>query len=333
MCLLVSQPASTKFDDDFIKGVYRLNSDGLGVMYAEGSSLFINRVVPADEATFVKFFRDNIEGRDCAWHARMKTHGDIDLTNCHPYKVLSAEEGYPLYLAHNGVLATGNAKDKSKSDTWHFIQDYLRPMLLKNPEFFLTEAFAEIIGDFIGSGNKFILMDAYGNQVVINEDRGVQHEGAWLSNTYAWDTTGTKYGYGASGKGSFRGYNNYGGNYNYNPGAAYAGKSNSLNPDWNDLEDEEDFYYGYEAARKSTAQEEYAAANYSEEEEFCITLFDALDKMVIAHKGLISWEDAETYYKMAGDELAWDVIEAIEYGAYNQSEIVDELTYFSKAAA
>ena len=333
MCLLVSQPASTKFDDDFIKGVYRLNSDGLGVMYAEGSSLFINRIVPQNEADFVQFFRDNIEGRDCAWHARMKTHGHIDLTNCHPYQVLSAEEGYPLYLAHNGVLSTGNSKDISKSDTWHFIQDYLRPMLLKNPEFFLTEAFAEIIGDFIGSGNKFILMDAYGNQVVINEDRGVQHEGAWLSNTYAWDTHGTKYSFANTfPKGST--YGRYGGNYNYSPADAYAGKSNSLNPDWNDLEYEEDLYggYGYGAVHKAGAQEEYAAANYSEE-EFCITLFGALDNMGLVHKDIISWEDAETYYKIAGDELAWDVIEAIEFGAYTQEEIVDELTYFSKVGS
>jgi len=36
---------------------------------------------------------------------------------------------------------------------------------------------------------------------------------------------------------------------------------------------------------------------------------------------------------MAGDELAWDVIEAIEFGAYTQQEIVDELTYFSKVGS
>lgn len=326
MCLLVSQPASTKFDDDFIKGVYKLNSDGLGVMYAEGSSLFINRVVPQNEADFVQFFRDNIEGRDCAWHARMKTHGHIDLTNCHPYQVLSAEEGYPLYLAHNGVLSTGNSKDKSKSDTWHFIQDYLRPMLLKNPEFFLTDAFSEIIGDFIGSGNRFILMDAYGNQVVINEDRGVHHEGAWLSNTYAWDTTGTKHGYSRT-KSAYAG--GYGG-YNYNAGSVYAGR-NSLN------EDEEDLYEAYGFASPSPKPEAKTEVDdedeFDEVSEFCVALFDALDMMELKHEGFITWENAEDYYDAAGFTLAWDVIDAIGYGCYTQQEIVDELTYFSKVAS
>lgn len=333
MCLIINKPKDVNFDADFIKGVYERNQDGIGIMYAENNSLYINRYLPKDYADVQKFWDENIAQRECVVHFRLKTHGHIDLRNCHPYQVISSEEGYPLYLVHNGILSTGNSKDPQFSDTHWFIQDYLRPMLLKNPEFFLTDAFAEIIGDFIGSGNKFILMDAYGNQVVINEDRGVQHEGAWLSNTYAWDTTGTKYSFANTfPKGST--YGRYGGNYNYSPADAYAGKSNSLNPDWNDLEYEEDLYggYGYGAVHKAGAQEEYAAANYPEE-DFCITLFGVLDNMGLVHKDIISWEDAETYYKMAGDELAWDVIEAIEFGAYTQEEIVDELTYFSKVGS
>ena len=193
MCLLVSQPATSKFTDEFISGVYRLNSDGLGVMYAEDNSLFIKRCVPNNEKEFFDFFKENIEGRDCAWHARMKTHGDIDMLNCHPYQVLSAEDGYPLYLAHNGILHTGNEADKKRSDTYHYIQDYLRPMLLKNPEFFLTDAFEDLVSAHIGHGNKFVLMDAYGNRVTVNQKQGVQHQGAWLSNTYAWETEGTEH--------------------------------------------------------------------------------------------------------------------------------------------
>jgi hypothetical protein len=208
MCLLVSQPASTVFTEDFLQGVYAYNSDGIGVMFANENGLNILRCVPKTEADFIKFFRENIEGRDCAWHARMRTHGDINLDNCHPYQVISADEGYPLYLAHNGVLATGNSKDTKKSDTWHYIQDYLRPMLLSNPQFFLTPAFEDMVSSHIGSGNKFILMDAFGNSVTINEQVGVIHEGAWLSNTYAWDTTGTRHERKAF-KSSFRGYYNY----------------------------------------------------------------------------------------------------------------------------
>lgn len=328
MCLLVAQPASSKFDDNFIRGVYRLNSDGIGVMYAENNSLFINRCVPNNEEDFVKFFKEHIEGRDCAWHARMKTHGDIDLANCHPYQVLSAEDGYPLYLAHNGVLATGNAKDKSKSDTWHYIQDYLRPMLLKNPEFFMTDAFSEIIGDHIGSGNKFILMDAYGNSVTINERVGVTHQGAWLSNTYAWDTEGTEHD------------DFYGSVYGYNSKFATGGGRNSGSRfpaiqagAW---EFDEDLgHYAYKKYEDEKEEGETAEAaetqlddKYDEMIDFVGEFFAVMAEMGMCSDG-ITWQNGADYFTHAGSEQAWGIIECVQYGAYTLAELIDEMTYYS----
>jgi hypothetical protein len=116
----------------------------------------------------------------------MKTHGNIDMENCHPYEVLNRDEhGIDLWLMHNGVLHTDNKADITKSDTWHYIRDYLRPILEYNPDFAFHPAFAELIGDHIGS-NRFVMMDNNGRQVVINEEQGVYWGGRWLSNTYAW---------------------------------------------------------------------------------------------------------------------------------------------------
>ena len=195
MCLLISQPEGTVFDDAFLQGVYKKNGDGIGVMYIDNNKLHIRKALPQTFEDMKTFYNEHVAGRKCAVHWRMKTHGHIDLNNCHPYEVLTEEEGYPLWLMHNGVLATGNSKDVSMSDTWHYIQDFLRPMLLKNPEFFLTDAFKTIIGAHIGTGNKFALLDAFGNVVVVNERSGVTYNNAWLSNTYAWDTTGTEHDY------------------------------------------------------------------------------------------------------------------------------------------
>ena len=298
MCLLVSQPATSKFTDEFISGVYRLNSDGLGVMYAEDNSLFIKRCVPNNEKEFFDFFKENIEGRDCAWHARMKTHGDIDMLNCHPYQVLSAEDGYPLYLAHNGILHTGNKADKKRSDTYHYIQDYLRPMLLKNPEFFLTDAFEDLVSAHIGHGNKFVLMDAYGNRVTVNEQQGVQHQGAWLSNTYAWDTDGTEH--------ETRSY--FG---------SYGGRKSLY---W----DDDEFNSPLTKLAKYPVE-----TPYDEVLDFCEELFDIIEKVGLKQDE-ITWEDAEAYYHACGRDQAWDIIEAISYGAYTQKELEDELTYYTK---
>jgi predicted glutamine amidotransferase len=61
------------------------------------------------------------DDREIAIHFRWTTHGKTDMLNCHPYDVIP---GF-IAMMHNGVLHTGNAADKNKSDTWHFIQGLL----------------------------------------------------------------------------------------------------------------------------------------------------------------------------------------------------------------
>lgn len=193
MCLLVQQTQPTTFSDEFLAGVYASNSDGVGIMWAENGELHYKKRLPANAKEFIAFIRDNAEGRACCWHARMKTHGHIDLTNCHPYPVAGfdgRDDEHPVLLMHNGVLATGNAKDATKSDTWHYIQDIIRPMLVNHPELLTNPGFKTLLEKHIGSSNKFAMMDAHGNTVILNRQAGVEYNGAWLSNTYAWDYYG-----------------------------------------------------------------------------------------------------------------------------------------------
>lgn len=186
MCLLVDQKEGTVIEDSWIHDFYRHNADGVGVMWAEGGVIHIVKQLPATKEDLVKFFREHIDGKECAWHLRMRTHGDTDLDNCHPYQVFSEADGYPIYLMHNGVLHTGNKKDITKSDTWHFINDIIRPALLADPTQFMSEWFKTLIEEFIGANNKFVMMDAYGNSVTFNRSSGVTWRECWFSNTYAW---------------------------------------------------------------------------------------------------------------------------------------------------
>ena len=155
MCLLVKQPSTTSFTDEFLSDVFTKNSDGLGVMYAEDGKLHVYKCLPATAQDFIDFYRKHVDGKDCVWHARMQTHGDIDLDNCHPYKVTEN-----IWLAHNGVLATGNHADKSRSDTWHFIKNVLTPALTAQPELMMDEDWLDFIGDMIGRSNKFGLVNS-----------------------------------------------------------------------------------------------------------------------------------------------------------------------------
>ena len=200
MCLLVKQPATTEFTEDFIVDVYNKNKDGFGIMYAEDGKLHVYKCLPTSGKDMYEFYLAHGQGRDCIWHARMQTHGDIDLDNCHPYKVTDE-----IWIAHNGVLSTGNAADKSKSDTWHFIRNVIKPALTANPELLTDKSWQDMIGHIIGGGNKFGLVRADGEMVVINERSGVNFVGAWLSNTYAWSTT--KFGFRSSYQGQ-TGYTN-----------------------------------------------------------------------------------------------------------------------------
>ena len=191
MCLLVTQnKQSPILSDEWLQDFYSYNADGVGVMYSQKGKLVIEKVIPKSADCFIKFYRKHIQGKTCAFHLRMKTHGHIDLENCHPYEVLNKKDhGMDLWLMHNGVLSTGNAKDATKSDTWHYIRDFLRPMLEKNPNYAFHPSFEKIVGEHIGTSNKFVLMDDKGRQAVVNEDAGVYWGGLWLSNTYAWSAS------------------------------------------------------------------------------------------------------------------------------------------------
>ena len=193
MCLLITQKSnSPALSDEWLEDFYSYNADGVGVMYAQAGSLIVEKILPKNADDFVHFYRNHIQGKDCAFHLRMRTHGDTDLTNCHPYEVLNQQEhGRDLWLMHNGILSTGNASDTSKSDTWHYIRDYLRPMLSGSPDFAFTPEFRSLIGSHIGSGNKFVLMDNLGNMSVVNQEAGVYWAGLWLSNEYAWSSSPT----------------------------------------------------------------------------------------------------------------------------------------------
>jgi hypothetical protein len=101
-------------------------------------------------------------------------------------------KGTPVAMMHNGILSTGNAKDTSKSDTWHYIRDYIRPLIRKDQSLIFTDAFKRLISSHITSSNKFALMDALGNVQIINKHAGIEWNGAWFSNTYAWSARDEK---------------------------------------------------------------------------------------------------------------------------------------------
>lgn len=187
MCLIFTNPAgSTPLSDELIRDVYSRNKDGYGVMFVENGVLYTSKATGTEEdavAFYNKFSALNV---DTVFHFRYKTHGAISDDQSHPYVITAKEDSNDaITLMHNGVLKTGNTKDISKSDTWHFINDYLRPISLTHPDVLFDDAFCDMLGELIGN-NRFVLMDNTGKTKIVNEDQGIEWEGRWFSNTYAW---------------------------------------------------------------------------------------------------------------------------------------------------
>lgn len=191
MCLLINKPAGVEFTEEHLADFYIRNRDGVGIMYAEDGYLHLNKLLPKSIEDILEFYDQHARGRACAIHYRMRTHGDIDMDNCHPYPVFGfdgQEHEMPMALMHNGVLHTGNAADKHKSDTWHYIRTYLHRLLKDDPSLAFSPEFTDLIGRHIGSNNKFVLINHLGQINVINKSSGVEFHGAWLSNEYAWSS-------------------------------------------------------------------------------------------------------------------------------------------------
>lgn len=188
MCILIHHSANTSFTDEMLADFYSHNPDGFGVMYGDGKKIHVTKSLGSAKE-IADLYRDIAEGRECIIHYRMKTHGNIDTANCHPYRVTD-----DLWVAHNGVLSASNPLRKEMSDTWHLIEYVIKPIAESNPDLIFTEEWQTYCGALIGSGNKLGFAHADGRVAIINRKSGVDYMNAWLSNTYAWSAT--KHGFG-----------------------------------------------------------------------------------------------------------------------------------------
>tara|TARA_Y100001973_G_C5196596_1_gene334686 strand:+ start:2106 stop:3014 length:909 start_codon:yes stop_codon:yes gene_type:complete len=200
MCILIHQPKGTSLSTELLHDFNKRNSNGFGAMKSDGSNIHISKTL-GNINTIVKLYKRYFANEECLIHFRMKTHGDIDQGNCHPYAVTDS-----IWMAHNGILAMGNNTDTKKSDTWHFIKHFLRPTLSNDPSLLENQDWLDYVGDTIGSTNKFGFMRNDGHIALVNEHSGIKYKKFWLSNTYAWSA----HKFGAIKKQKKRKYN-----YNY----------------------------------------------------------------------------------------------------------------------
>ena len=195
MCLIFQKPGNVDMTQELIRKAYGSNRDGFGLMYSDaeqdGKVVVIKTMGGADE--ILEIYEQH-KHRDLGIHFRYATHGAKNLENCHPFRVLNkAEHGRDLWMMHNGVITQVPTEgDKSKSDSWHYARNWLKPLLEHNPELLQQPGFQQFLGVSIGlTGNKLLFLDDLNRFTIINPQLWEQHKlGFWVSSHF-FDQTKT----------------------------------------------------------------------------------------------------------------------------------------------
>lgn len=181
MCVAIYKPAQARLDPEDLWNCWMDNHDGMGVAIATGKEL-----ITFKEMTDFPYFRDLLdryEEYDMIVHFRIATHGYIDESNCHPFKIADN-----VAMIHNGVLSGMDDPEYVRSDTRVFAEDILEPIMKDYPGILENKAFLSMITHIAGSWNRLIFLTADGRYAIVNEDDGEWINGAWFSNTH-WKWT------------------------------------------------------------------------------------------------------------------------------------------------
>lgn len=311
MCLLIAHPIDTAFDEDDILDFFSKNRDGIGVMWAATDNnvptLYTRKLLPTTGEDAVEFYKTHCKGRECVIHFRMQTHGHIDLENCHPYFI--TRDTHPVALMHNGMLYTGNAADKTKSDTWHYINDFLAPLVTKYPTLFAEPEFVAMLGESISASNKFIMLDAYGEMAIVNEEEFVEYKGAKLSNTYAW--TSSRGGYSA-----VKSYKSmYSGSYYDDEWPTYVPPTKTATTPYTPPP--------YKPALAATVQEPTDMDEWIEE------TLEAFEEVSNELYELVEYNDLKTMYERMGAGFAWGWLLDIQNSSSTLTQIIADVCEFA----
>lgn len=173
MCIAILNTAGTLPLKTF-KQCWKSNPDGAGFCYYDGKKINIHKEMKSYKILHEKYseIRAKFPTIDIAIHFRIATHGRINMTNCHPFKI-NERAGF----IHNGMI-NGLESSADFSDTYLFNETILK----KLPANFINNtAILTLLGEFIGY-SKLVIISG-GNSVIVNEELGHWNGENWYSNS------------------------------------------------------------------------------------------------------------------------------------------------------
>lgn len=183
------KPKKIKIKEDILKNCFLSNPDGAGfIIRKQTGELLLKK----GYFTFKSFFEEYKEfaNEQSIIHFRIRTHGNKDKENCHPFWMQQDEVAF----AHNGIIHDVAITDNSKSDTWHFNTSFLQPLKDTYGVNFLDNPIMQgLISKYIG-WSKLAFLKENGEHIIINKDKGEESDGVWFSNTTYKNTPSKKKG-------------------------------------------------------------------------------------------------------------------------------------------
>ena len=178
MCLIVHKPAGSSIPAVLIEAAVRFNSDGWGAMgFTAGGRTIVTRWKTTQASDIRKFADSRIE-YELVLHLRYRTRGAADVHNVQPFEIVPG-----IYLMHNGDVDVPR-RLADRSDTWHLVNDILRPLLLRQPDVAVDRSFLKIFKQSLGPENRVVLLSRKDRRIeILNAEQGINYHGLWLSGT------------------------------------------------------------------------------------------------------------------------------------------------------
>ena len=174
MCIAIYKEKGKVITRETLEQCFNHNPDGAGFVYVKDGKLHMEKGF----FTFDSFYEAYLPHMEhqALIHFRIKTHGVVDETNCHPFMITNN-----FAFIHNGTIS--GYGEKNFSDTYMFNEEVLKPMVKVFGIKSLWQPFMKtVLEDYIG-WSKLIFLDSRGNYTIYNEDKGDWVDGVWFSNT------------------------------------------------------------------------------------------------------------------------------------------------------
>jgi predicted glutamine amidotransferase len=177
MCIAVlTKPGKSLTGAQLYSGWYR-NSDGGGFAYCDENGKVVIKKGYMKYNDFQKAYADAVhqygENSPFLVHMRIRTSGDVNPANCHPFKTRNGA------MIHNGSMFNPDSvrSGERKSDTRIFAESLHNILVLED----LLVAGDDIISE-IGRNNKLAFLFDGGKMLILNEAAGFWDDDIWYSN-------------------------------------------------------------------------------------------------------------------------------------------------------